>query len=182
MPTRGTITVGDARIAVTGTSWMDHEFGTSFLEPGQIGWDWFSIQLDEGTDLMLYRLRRSDGFVDAHSSGTIVNSAGTSQTFGRAAFSLVPGRPWASKATAARYPIEWHIHMPDRQLDLTARAVVDDQELRGSMSGVAYWEGAIDVVGAHGGKPVRGRGYLEMTGYAGRSLEGVLSGGDDASY
>jgi predicted secreted hydrolase len=181
MPTRGTITVDGSRIPVTGTSWMDHEFGTSFLEPGQIGWDWFSLQLDDGTDLMLYQLRRGDGSADEHSSGTIVNAAGASHTFGRAAFSLVAGRAWTSRGTSARYPVEWRISVPAERLDLTAQALVDDQEQRGSMSGVAYWEGAIDVAGTHEGRPVRGRGYLEMTGYAGRRLEGVLSGRGDST-
>jgi predicted secreted hydrolase len=181
MPTRGAITVDGARIPVTGTSWMDHEFGTSFLERGQTGWDWFSIQLEDGTDLMLYRLRRSDGSVDGHSSGTIVKVVGSPRTFGRAAFSLGPGRVWTSTATAARYPVEWRISLPTERLDLTARALVDGQELTGAMSGVAYWEGAIDVAGAHDGRRVRGRGYLEMTGYAGRRLEGLLSGSLDVT-
>jgi predicted secreted hydrolase len=176
MPTRGTLTVGGVHVPVSGNSWMDHEFGTSFLEAGQHGWDWFSVQLDDGTDLMLYQLRRNGGSVDVHSSGTIVNATGTSRTFDRNAFALVPGDTWTSQASNARYPVEWHVRLPEEELDLSARALVEAQELRGSSSGVAYWEGAIEVTGTHKGRGVQGRGYLEMTGYAGRRLEAVLSG------
>jgi predicted secreted hydrolase len=179
MPTRGTIRVGDTRIAVTGTSWMDHELGTSFLEPGQVGWDWFSIQLDDGTDLMLYRIRRADGAGDEHSSGTIVSAAGVARTLGPAAFALERGRVWQSPDTRAGYPVEWDVTLPRERLRLSARAMLDAQEMRGPSSGVAYWEGAIEVSGVHGGKPVHGRGYLEMTGYGGRRLERVLSGRSD---
>jgi predicted secreted hydrolase len=181
MPTRGTVTVGDARIPVRGTSWMDHEFGTTFLEAGQTGWDWFAIQLDDGTDVMLYQLRRSDGSMDGHSSGAIVSGAGVARTFGPAAFSLHRGRMWHSPDTGAQYPVEWSVRLPGEKLSLSTRALLDAQELRGPSSGVAYWEGAIEVSGMHEGKPVHGRGYLEMTGYAGRRLERVLSGRNDAT-
>jgi predicted secreted hydrolase len=88
-----------------------------------------------------------------------------------------PGRTWSSPATTARYPVSWRVTVPGEQLDLEVRAVVEGQELSGLASGVAYWEGAVDVRGTHAGRPVTGRGYLEMTGYAGRVLTDVLENG-----
>src|SRR6185369_16756486 len=156
--TRGTITVDGRAVEVEGLSWMDHEFGTSFLEPEQLGWDWFSIQLDDGTDLMVFQLRRKDGSRDAHSSGTIVDAAGGAIAIAPGEFDLAPGRVWQSTASGASYPIEWRVTIPSRGIDLTVRAAVEDQELRTERStGVAYWEGAVDVEGTRDGRPVRGR-------------------------
>jgi len=171
MPTRGTLGVGGERVAVEGLSWMDHEFGTSFLEAGQVGWDWFSIQLDEGTDLMLFQMRRGDGRPDAHSSGTVVDAAGRAAPVGAGDFRLRAGDTWTSPRSGARYPIAWTISIPGRALTLDVRAAVAGQELRTERStGVTYWEGAIDVTGTLGGRQVRGRGYLEMTGYSGAPM------------
>ncbi len=176
MPTRGTLIVDGERVAVEGVSWMDHEFGTSFLEEGQVGWDWFSIQLDDGADLMLFQLRRRDGSRDPRSSGTLVTT--DPRTVTRIAvddFELQPGRPWRSPGSNATYPTEWKIHVGRRGLDVVVRAAVDDQELRTDEStGVTYWEGAVEVTGTRDGAPVTGRGYLEMTGYAGQSMGDVL--------
>ena len=92
---------------------MDHEFGTSFLEPEQTGWDWFSLQLDDGSDLMIFQMRRSDGSIDRHSSGTLVEPDGTSTLITmESGFRLEPGRPWTSKASGARYPSSWRIMVP----------------------------------------------------------------------
>ncbi len=168
MPTRGTITLGGRAFAVTGLSWMDHEFGTSFLEREQVGWDWFSIQLDDGRDLMIFQLRRADGSIDPRSSGTLVEPDGKAIPITVAdGFRLTPGRTWTSAASGARYPVAWTIDIPARRLTLAVTAAVNDQELRAANgSGVTYWEGAIDVTG----QGIRGRGYLEMTGYAGAPM------------
>ena len=159
---------------VSGASWMDHEFGSSFLEPAQAGWDWFSIQLDDGTDLMLYTMRRVDGSADPWSSGTVVTPAGVTRL--RAGdYRLVPGRRWTSPDSGGSYPVAWRIVIPSLDVDLQAEAAVDAQELRtGRSTGVTYWEGAIDVRGTRGGTAATGRGYLEMTGYAGPPLSRVL--------
>lgn len=173
--TRGTVTIDGREAAVEGLSWMDHEFGTSFLEAEQKGWDWFSIQLDDGTDLMLFQLRRVDGTRDVHSSGTLVDASGAATPIAPGAFDLVSSRPWTSPATGARYPVEWRVTVPGRALDLTVRAAVDDQELRTERStGVSYWEGSVTVQGTREGRPVGGRGYLEMTGYAAESMGALL--------
>ncbi|MCC7010126.1 MAG: carotenoid 1,2-hydratase [Acidobacteria bacterium] len=176
MPTRGTIVAGGRRIAVTGTSWMDHEFGTSFLEPTQVGWDWFSIQLDDGRELMLFELRQKDGGVDPRSSGTLVDADGAATPVRLdSGFRLEPGRRWTSRASGATYPVEWRVRVPAAALDLAVSAALDDQELRTERStGVTYWEGAVDVAGTSGGRRVAGRGYLEMTGYSGQVMGDFL--------
>jgi predicted secreted hydrolase len=171
METTGTVTVEGRAVEVAGLSWMDHEFGTSFLEADQLGWDWFSIQLDDGTDLMLFQLRRRDGSRDPNSSGTDVGPDGAATPIGPGAFDLAPGPPWRSPASGAEYPTSWRVTAPGRGLDLTVRAAVDDQELRTDQStGVTYWEGAVLVEGTRAGRAVRGRGYLEMTGYSGQAM------------
>ena len=176
MPTRGSITVDGERFEVTGDSWMDHEFGTSFLEPGQRGWDWLSIQLSDGRELMLYQLRRDDGSRDPRSSGTLVGADGKTKHLDVNAFTLTPGRATFKSKNGAVYPTEWSISIPAEKLDLKVTTPLNDQELALERStGVAYWEGAIDVSGAAAGKPISGAGYLEMTGYFG-SLGRVLSG------
>lgn len=174
MPTEGYITLEGERHTVTGHSWMDHEFGTSFLEPAQQGWDWFSLQLADGSDLMVFQLRRADGSVDPQSSGTLVRPGRPARRLTARDFSLTPGRRWTSEATGGRYPVAWAIRVPAEGLDLRVRPAVEAQELVGPRSGVSYWEGAIAVEGTRGGAPLSGRGYLEMTGYSGRAMGELL--------
>jgi predicted secreted hydrolase len=174
MPTRGTLTIDGERFAVTGQSWMDREFGTSFLEPEQQGWDWLSIQLGDGRELMLYQLRRADGSRDRHSSGTLVDRQGRGTHLTANDFTLTrPGRTFRAPS-GATYPIEWHVAIPAHDLHLRVSTPLEDQELSTLASGVAYWEGAIDVTGTSAGTPISGRGYLEMTGYKG-SLGRIMS-------
>ena len=175
MPTAGQLRLDGERIDVTGTSWMDHEFGTTFLEPGQVGWDWFSLQLDDGTDLMIYKFRRGDDQPDAFSSGTWVDPDGTTTGLSREQFVLVPGRRWTSPSSGAAYPVDWRVGVPSRQADLTVEALVDAQELdTANSTGVTYWEGAVAVRGRIGEREKRGRGYLEDTGYVGRPMSEVF--------
>lgn len=175
MPTRGTLTIEGERVDVAGTSWMDHEFGSSFLEPDQLGWDWLSVPLDDGSELMIYQLRGADGRRDVHSSGTYVDADGRPVHLSAADFSFVPtGRVFTSRASGARYPVAWRVTVPSRAIDLSIGTPLVDQELRTARStGVTYWEGAVDVSGTVRGRRVSGRGYLEMTGYAGSM--GMLS-------
>jgi predicted secreted hydrolase len=176
MPTRGTIGLDGTRVAVAGASWMDHEFGSSFLEKAQAGWDWFAMQLDDRTDLMIYRLRRRDGSIDPHSSGTLVRADGQHAPLEPSRFALTPGRRWQSPTSGASYPVEWRVDVPDSGLALRVTPAVDAQELHaGLQTGIAYWEGAVDVSGTREGKPISGRGYLEMTGYSGRSIGEFLA-------
>jgi predicted secreted hydrolase len=175
MRTSGRLRVGGATHEVRGQSWMDHEFGTSLLEPGQAGWDWFSMQFDDGREVMLFRMRRRDGRPDPHSSGTVVDRAGRADVLPAASLRFVPGRTWRSPASEATYPVSWRIEIPERDAVFEVTTPVDAQELlTGGSTGVTYWEGTIDVEGRLDGQPVRGRGYLEMTGYTGRPMGEVL--------
>lgn len=175
MPASGTIRVGGRTVQVTGTAWMDHEFGTSTLEPGTQGWDWFALQLDDNRELMLYRFRRTDGAEDPYSSGTIVAPDASTRRLAAGDFVITPRRTWLSPATGARYPVEWDVTLPGTDTALRVRAVLDAQELTTQRStNVTYWEGAVDVEGTLDGRPVDGRGYVELTGYAGQPISEVM--------
>jgi predicted secreted hydrolase len=176
MPTRGTIMVDGERVEVEGLTWMDHEFGTSFLEPEQRGWDWLAIQLSDGRELMLYQLRRADGSRDPRSSGTLVNKDGSTVHLGNDDFTQTPGQARFTSSNGTVYPVEWTLGIPAHGITLRVTTPLADQELSLVRStGIAYWEGMIDVAGTAGGAKVTGSGYLEMTGYHG-SLGRVLSG------
>jgi predicted secreted hydrolase len=172
MPTAGTLTIKGERFKVSGESWMDHEFGTSFLEPTQRGWDWLSIQLVDGRDLMLFQLRKADGSADPHTAGTLVSADGTKQPLNSNDFKLTPGdKRWTSPATQGSYPMTWQIEIPREQLRLTVSAVFPEQEMTASSSpGLHYWEGVVSAQGDQSGKPLSGKGYLEMTGYGGAAM------------
>lgn len=162
MPTRGTVRVGTETFTVTGASWMDREWSTSSLGAGQIGWDWFALQLSDGTDLMLYQLRQTDGRPDPASSGSVVGSDGSSRTVALRDFSLEVLGHWQSPDSGVRYPARWRLRVPAESLDLTVAPLLADQELDVSFR---YWEGAVAVEGTRRGAPVRGHGYVELTGY-----------------
>ncbi len=164
---RGRVAVGGQEHVVTGTAWMDHEFSTAPLANGITGWDWFSIQLDNGQELMLFRLRRAGGELHPASSGTLIGPDGTAQYLAREEIRTRPTRRWTSPQTGAAYPVAWEIVLPGEALVLQATAALDDQEMITTGStGVTYWEGSLTVQGRDGELPVQGRGYLEMTGYA----------------
>lgn len=169
LATTGTVTIGKESFAVTGTSWMDHEFGSADLSSDLVGWDWFSIQLDDQTELMLYRLRRADGSADPVSSGTVVSPDGRPRHLSAPDVDVQVTGTWTSPASKARYPSRWRLAIPSLALSLEVVPLVADQELRTSRSTqVTYWEGAVSVTGTSQGRPVNGQGYVELTGYAER--------------
>jgi len=169
LATSGTITIGDKSFDVVGTSWMDHEFGSTDLGEDLVGWDWFSLQFTDQTELMLYRLRRADGTADPVSSGTFIDREGTAHHLSIADFALTPTSFWTSPTSKARYPQKWRLTIPSRQLSLELVPSMAEQELiTGHSTQVTYWEGAIEVNGAANGTPIKGRGYMELTGYAER--------------
>jgi predicted secreted hydrolase len=174
MPTRGRITIDGEGFDVRGESWMDHEFGTSFLEAEQQGWDWLSLQFDDGRELMLYQLRRSDGSRDPRSSGTLVDTTGRTTHLPADAFTMVPTGPTFRSTSGATYPIGWLVALPQAGLSLTVSTPLPQQELVTPTAGIAYWEGLVDLTGTSRGAAIRGRGYLEMTGYKG-SLGRVMT-------
>ncbi len=167
LKTSGTVTVEGKAHAVTGLSWLDREWATNQLGPDQVGWDWLSLHLSDGSDLMLYQLRRRDGSADPFSSGTWRSADGTARHLKREDFTLTPvaGRTWTSTKSGGIYPLAWQIQIPAASLTVRVTAVLPDQEL--ALSPVSYWEGAVDVGGTRSGQALTGEGYLEMTGYSG---------------
>ncbi|HEX7879634.1 MAG TPA: lipocalin-like domain-containing protein [Candidatus Eisenbacteria bacterium] len=170
LETRGTLTRGDRTEPVTGLSWMDHEFFSSDLDTTLAGWDWFSLQLDDGTELMLYRLRGRPGTDRDWLSGSFIDRAGAVQPLRREAITIVPQRTWTSPTTGAVYPLGWQVTIAPLGFTLSLSPDRDDQELdtRGS-TGVVYWEGSVSVTGTREGKVLTGVGYAELTGYDGRT-------------
>jgi predicted secreted hydrolase len=151
---------------VQGTSWMDHEFFSDSTGTSESGWDWLSLQLDDNTEVMLYRLRHKDGSVDAYSSGSYIDVQGKCQFLSSSDFTMAPsGKIWTSPETKGAYPLQWHLAIPSLNVRLDISTPLDTQELSGSI-GPSYWEGVIDINGQRAGTALRGVGYLEMTGYA----------------
>lgn len=162
MPTRSTVTVDGRAHEVTGASWMDREWSTSALPEGVVGWDWFALQLDDGSELMLYQLRRGDGTTDPFSKGSLVAPDGSAAPFSAAELTLTPEGRWRAPSGAV-YPAGWRLAIPSRGLALEVEPALADQELPVS---IRYWEGAVRVAGTRNGREVAGAGYLEMTGYS----------------
>lgn len=178
--TEGTITVGDEVFAVAGSSWLDREWSTSALDESQAGWDWFALQLNDGRDLMVYRLRGKDGSTDPLSEGVLVAPDGSARRLGVDDFELEVLDSWTSPVDGAVYPSTWRVQVDPaatggESIDLVVRPVLRDQEMNVT---VRYWEGAVDLlaVGADGeaarGSTPLGRGYVELTGYAGATPPG----------
>ena len=164
--TRGALTYGGARFAVDGISWMDHEFGSDELQANQVGWDWFSIQLDDRREIMLYLLRQRDGSVTPESSGSLIDAAGRVTYLPRAAFFVEATGSWRSPHTGGVYPSGWRVRVPRARVDVVLAPVLLDQELANTVGGVSYWEGAVDARDGVSGRAL-GVGYVELTGYAG---------------
>ena len=169
LATTGSLTIEGEQFEVTGLTWMDHEFGSAELGTDQVGWDWFSIQLEDSTELMLYRMRKKDGSSDLASSGTAVSPDGRTRHLEVTDFQIESTATWASPESKATYPSRWKLTFPSLGLVLDVTPLFADQELRTSRSTkVSYWEGAVAVTGTKQGKPVKGQGYVELTGYAER--------------
>ena len=167
LDTKGKIVLGKESIQVTGLSWMDHEFGSGELGDDQVGWDWFSLQFDTNMELMVYLLRKKDGSPDPASSGTIIFPDGHVQHLPLHEIEVITRGYWTSPHTAAQYPSQWLVNVPSVQLSVQIAPFVADQELRTSKSTqVTYWEGAAEVKGQFQGNPIRGKAYVELTGYS----------------
>jgi predicted secreted hydrolase len=157
LPTAGTLRVGATSYTVSGESWLDHEWSSSALDDDQAGWDWFALQLDDGRELMFYRLRYRDGGMHPYSRGSLVLSDGSTLELTPARVILTPERYWKAP-DGTRYPVAWRLAVPEEGLDLHVEAALDDQRMDAT---VRYWEGAVDVTGSQTGK-----GYLELSGYS----------------
>jgi len=164
LATKGTVSVAGKAYPVSGFSWKDHEYSTSALSPDQIGWDWFSVQLDDQHEIMVFQLRREDGSIDPFSSGTVIYPDGTTRTLEKGDFTIQVGDTWRSPTSGGIYPSKWTVNIPSEKLTLEVLPYLPDQEMNVSYN---YWEGAVKVSGEHDGMPVEGDGYVELTGYAG---------------
>jgi predicted secreted hydrolase len=165
LATTGRMRLGAAEVEVSGQSWFDHEWSTSALGPDAVGWDWFSVQLDDGRELMFFQVRRKDGGIEPVSGGTLVGRDGRTRRLGADEVLVEVRDRWRSPETGTVYPARWRLAVPNEGLDLDLEPWLADQEMRTSFT---YWEGAVKVRGS-----VTGNGYVELTGYAG-SMGGVL--------
>ena len=163
--TTGTLTYAGEHLPVDGITWMDHEFGSDELLASQAGWDWFSIQLDDKREFMLYLLRQKDGSVTRESSGSLIAPDGRVTYLPRSAFVVNATGTWKSPHTGGVYPSGWRVRVPSANVDITLTPTVLDQELANTVGGVSYWEGAVDVLDPSSHR--LGVGYVELTGYAG---------------
>lgn len=162
LDTAGRIRVGDREFAVSGLSWLDREWSTSALADDQVGWDWFALQLSDGSDLMYYGLRSTDGSRDTASAGTYVDADGVATHLDTRDVAMTVLDTWDSPR-GGTYPSRWLLSVPRLGIEVTVAPIVAEQEL---ITTVRYWEGAVDVEGTHEAVPVSGRGYVELTGYA----------------
>ena len=162
MPARGSIRIGDETLSVSGAAWMDREWSTSALDEGQLGWDWFALQLDDGRDIMFYRLRRHDGSVDPYSSGVIVAPDGRKRNLPLNAVEFEVLDHWRSPASNTQYPSRWRLRIPSEDLTLNIEPHYADQEMAFAFR---YWEGAVKLTGSSKGKEIGGNGYAELVGY-----------------
>ena len=165
LETTGTVRIEKKTHPVSGLTWFDHEWATNQLAANQTGWDWFSLQFENGAELMIFQIRTKDGSRDAFSSGTWIAADGSTWKIDFADFTLEPIDWWTSPKTKGLYPIGWKISIPSLEVSLTVRARFSEQEL--AAEPFSYWEGAVSAEGNQGKIPLLGKGYLEMTGYAG---------------
>lgn len=168
MATSGTLSALGEVYEVEGESWFDHEWSTSALGPEAVGWEWFSLQLTDGREMMYFQIRNGDGTVDPVSSGTLIAPDGSTKGLTWTEVKLEVLETWSSPRSAATYPVRWRLRVPSASLDLTVEARLRDQEMNVSFT---YWEGAVTIQGESGGSPLEGQGYVELTGYA-ESMQG----------
>lgn len=153
----GQVTTPAGQATVNGLVWVDHEWSTSALGAEAVGWDWFSLQLDDGREVMYFQIRLEDGGIEPISEGVLIEADGTKRPFGPSEVEITVLDDWVSPQTGASYPAQWHFVLPDFNLDLTLTPLIPNQELLASS---IYWEGAIHIEGSH-----TGYGYIELTGY-----------------
>ena len=162
MQTEGLLKKDGESLVVSGLSWMDHEWSTSALDSGQTGWDWFSIQLSNGYELMYYQIRNADPELAPQTTGSLIAPNGQKRDLGQGEVQLEVLEYWTSPHTGARYPLQWTLGIPSEELKVDVATVFDDQEMTVS---VQYYEGALHVSGTFRDEAIDGNGYIEMTGY-----------------
>lgn len=170
METEGLLTFSGEQYSVSGESWFDHEWGTSALSAQAVGWDWFGLQLDTGTELMLFQIRNADGTLDPVSGGTLIDPSGKAIRLELADIYIEAEDTWNSSDTGATYPSKWRIEIPEHEIELSVTPLISNQEM---VLSIVYWEGAVRISGSIAGAQVRGSGYVELTGYA-ASMQGMF--------
>ncbi len=174
MSVEGMLTDHGKRLPVTGQAWMDHQWG-NFITVAGGGWDWYSAQLDDGSEVTVSVLRDAEG-KEILTYGTYVGPDGTTEDLREEGFEVIPTAQWKSPRTGTTYPANWRLKVPRKQLDLRITPVLPDQELdTRRTTGVVYWEGAVRVTGTRAGNPVAGKGYVELTGYADQGSASISS-------
>lgn len=160
----GSLSVGGHTLQVDGTAWFDHQWG-DFIAVGGGGWDWFAVNLADGTDLTLSLVRATDGTYPLV-YGTVVDPSGHASHLDQTAFTVDVTRHWKSPLTGASYPAGWTVSIPGEALKISLQPTVANQELdTRATTGVVYWEGSQIVTAVHAGKAIGGEGYVELTGY-----------------
>lgn len=165
----GAVTLSGKNLTVRGQAWMDHEISSSQLDDDQLGWDWASLQLNDGREIMTYRLRKQDGSTDPFSQLAWVDAKGVVTNFNSTQFTWSNVRTWKSPTTGAVYPVHVRLTTTDpatgQPASFTLEPILLQQELSGALGGIPYWEGACHVLNDQGANV--GSAYLELTGYAG---------------
>jgi predicted secreted hydrolase len=157
MAISGTLKINGETRSVKGLAWFDHQWGD--FSTGQLGWDWFSLQLDNNSDIMIYQLRDKTNKPILY-TGSITEN-GKTGLLGESDFSLRPGKKWTSNKTGISYPVEWQINIPGKNIALTTRGILNDSEFDAKLTTYnIYWEGAVEVTGTH-----TGQGFMELSGY-----------------
>ena len=166
MRTEGQVTLKDKIYQVKGLSWMDHEFSSNQLSNAQIGWDWFSVQLDNDTELMIYQIRKKNGAIEKKSSGTWVTADGKGTHLVLSEYLIQSDGQWVSEQSGTAYPAGWILEVPKQGIRLKVTPEMANQELHNLRSiSTSYWEGSVNVSGTVKGEPVKGKGYVELVGY-----------------
>jgi predicted secreted hydrolase len=156
---QGGMTVDGRTVEVAGTAWLDREWSTSALSAGVVGWDWFSLHLSDGRDVMFYRLRDVEGRSTRFSKGSLISPDGAVEPLDVNDVELEALRTWRSPTTGVAYPVSWRFVVKRASVDLVLEPYIDNQELD---LGVRYWEGAVK---SSRGTGVSATGYLELAGY-----------------
>ena len=163
----GNISIGGKTLEVKGLAWMDHEFSTAPLEHGLVGWDWFGLQLSDGSEVMAYMLREEDGSISRASEGTFIDRSGKSRSLHKEDIKITVLDTWKSSRSNTHYPARWQMRILPLSMNLIITPNLSDQEMRTFEStGITYWEGSVGVSGTAERSVIEGKGYVELTGYA----------------
>jgi len=160
--TQGQLHINNEKIPVSGSSWMDREWSTSALAKDQQGWDWFALQLSDDSEVMFYQFRKKDQKLDLNGSGAFISPDGSKSHLSRNDVVITVLDNWQSPHSKVVYPSKWHLSIPKRKIELDIEPIFNDQELNVSYR---YWEGAVKITGLKAGKEIKGKGYVELTGY-----------------